>query len=77
MCASALTRPWPARPAVNLVALRRVITAGATVGVVGTVSIPVVNSARAAWLFVGFIPICTLAGTAAALARRIVDEDIS
>lgn len=46
-----------------------------TIGASGP--IPVVNSARAASLFVGFIPICMLAGTAAALARRLVDEDIS
>ena len=32
--------------------------------------IPVVNSARAASLFVGFIPICVLAGTATAVVRR-------
>jgi hypothetical protein len=39
--------------------------------------VPVVNSARAAWLFVGFVPICVAAGTATALARRIVRKDMS
>ena len=39
--------------------------------------VPVVNSARAAWLFVGFLPICLVAGTAAAFARRIVRKDMS
>jgi hypothetical protein len=38
--------------------------------------VPVVNSARAAWLFVGFVPICVAAGTATALARRIVRKDM-
>lgn len=39
-----------------------------TIGASGP--IPVVNSARAAWLFVGFVPICVLAGIATAVARR-------
>ena len=39
--------------------------------------VPVVNSVRAAWLFVGFLPICLVAGTAAAFARRIVRKDMS
>jgi len=39
--------------------------------------VPVVNSARAAWLFVGFVPICLAAGTATAFARRIVRRDMS
>jgi hypothetical protein len=38
--------------------------------------VPVVNSARAAWLFVGFVPICVAAGTATALSRRIVRKDM-
>jgi len=38
--------------------------------------IPVVNGARAAWLFVGFIPVCVSAGTAAALARRVARRDV-
>lgn len=59
------------RAARAITAATLVLTAGAS----GPV--PVVNSARAAWLFVGFIPICMLAGTATALARRLVDEDIS
>jgi hypothetical protein len=71
MCASALTRLWPAeRAAVNPGAIRRVITAGAIVGVVGAVSFAAVHALL-------ILPICVLAGTAAALARRIVDEDIS
>ena len=39
--------------------------------------VPVVNSGRAAWLFVGFAPICLAAGTATTLARRIVRRDMS
>ena len=39
--------------------------------------VPVVNSARAAWLFIGFVPICVAAGTATTLARRIVRKDMS
>jgi hypothetical protein len=39
--------------------------------------VPVVNSARAARLFIGFIPICVAAGTATTLARRIVRKDMS
>lgn len=39
--------------------------------------VPVVNSARAAWLFAGFVPICVAAGTATVLARRIVRKDVS
>ena len=39
-----------------------------TIGASGP--IPVVNGPRAAWLFVGFIPICVLAGIATAVARR-------
>jgi len=33
-------------------------------------AIPVVNGARAAWLFAGFLPICAGAGVALAAARR-------
>jgi hypothetical protein len=32
--------------------------------------VPVVNSVRAAWLFVGFIPICVLAGTVTAMVHK-------
>ena len=39
-----------------------------TIGASGP--IPVVNGPRAVWLFVGFIPICVLAGVATAVARR-------
>ena len=39
-----------------------------TIGASGP--IPVVNGPRAAWLFVGFIPICVLAGITTAVARR-------
>ena len=39
--------------------------------------VPVVNSARAAWLFIGFVPICVAAGTATTFARRIVWKDMS
>jgi len=34
--------------------------------------IPVVNSARAAWLFAGFVPICAAAGITLAVARRFL-----
>lgn len=38
--------------------------------------IPVVNSARAAWLFAGFIPICAAAGITLAIVRRfLVDQE--
>jgi hypothetical protein len=37
--------------------------------------VPVVNGPRAAWLFIGFLPICIGAGAAvAAVRRRIVEE---
>jgi hypothetical protein len=40
--------------------------------------VPVVNGARAAWLFVGFLPICTGAGIVVAMVRRrIVREEHS
>jgi hypothetical protein len=40
--------------------------------------VPVVNGARAAWLFVGFLPICTGAGIVVAMVRRrIVREENS
>ena len=39
-----------------------------TIGASGPV--PVVTGRRAAWLFVGFIPICVLAGVATAVARK-------
>jgi hypothetical protein len=45
-----------------------VATAILTIGASGPV--PIVNSPRAAWLFVGFIPICVLAGIATAAVRR-------
>lgn len=45
-----------------------VATAILTIGASGPV--PIVNGPRAAWLFVGFIPICVLAGIATAVARR-------
>lgn len=45
-----------------------VATAVLTIGASGP--IPVVNGPRAVWLFVGFIPICVLAGMAAAISRR-------
>jgi hypothetical protein len=64
-----LTRERHAARAIAIATL--VLTAGAGG------PIPVVNSLRATWLFVGFIPICAVAGTAAALTRRIVGEDIS
>jgi hypothetical protein len=35
--------------------------------------IPVVNSARAAWLFVGFVPICAVAGVTLAIARQFLE----
>jgi hypothetical protein len=35
--------------------------------------IPVVNSARAAWLFVGFIPICAAAGLTLAVVRAFLE----
>ena len=35
--------------------------------------IPVVNSARAAWLFAGFIPICAAAGFMLALVRQFLE----
>jgi hypothetical protein len=43
-----------------------------TIGASGP--IPVVNSSRAAWLFVGFIPICVAAGIATAVARRYLSQ---
>jgi hypothetical protein len=40
--------------------------------------VPVVNGPRAAWLFVGFLPICTGAGIVVAMVRRrIVREENS
>lgn len=36
--------------------------------------IPVVNSARAAWLFAGFLPICVGAGVALAMSRAALEE---
>jgi hypothetical protein len=54
--------------------------AGASVAVIIAMAgpIPVVNGPRAAWLFVGFLPICVGAGIALALARaRLVDEELS
>ena len=41
------------------------------------VNATVFASARAVWLFVGFVPICLEAGTATTLARRIVRKDMS
>jgi hypothetical protein len=35
--------------------------------------IPVVNSARAAWLFVGFVPICAVAGVTLAIVRQFLE----
>lgn len=43
-----------------------------TIGASGP--IPVVNGPRAAWLFVGFIPICVAAGVATAVARRYLTQ---
>jgi hypothetical protein len=47
-----------------------VATAVFTIGASGP--IPVVNGPRAAWLFAGFIPICVLAGIAAAISRGVL-----
>ncbi len=57
-----LTREMPASRALAIA------TAVLTIGASGP--IPVVNAPRAAWLFVGFIPICVLAGISTAVARR-------
>jgi hypothetical protein len=54
--------------------------AGASVALIVAMAgpIPVVNGPRAAWLFVGFLPICIGAGIALALTRtRLVDEELS
>ena len=45
-----------------------IATAVLTIGASGPM--PIVNGPSAAWLFVGFLPICVLAGTAVALARK-------
>ena len=45
-----------------------IATAVLTIGASGP--IPVVNGPRAAWLFVGFLPICVLAGATVALVRK-------
>lgn len=62
----ALTRERRASRALAIAAV--VLTFGASG------PIPVVNSARAAWLFVGFIPICVVAGIATAVARRYLSQ---
>lgn len=56
---------------------RRVSTAMAIATFVLTLAsagpIPVVNSARAAWLFVGFVPICAAAGLTLAIVRQFLE----
>lgn len=53
------------------------VLAGATAALVVAMAgpVPVVNGPRAAWLFIGFLPVCIGAGAAvAAVRRRIVEE---
>ena len=64
-----LTRERRASPAFAIATFVLTAAAGGPV--------PVVNSARAAWLFIGFLPICVAAGTATTLARRVVRKDMS
>jgi hypothetical protein len=39
--------------------------------------IPVVNSARAAWLFAGFVPLCAVAGATLAVVRQCFEPRTS
>jgi hypothetical protein len=64
-----LTRERRAPPAFAIATFVLTAAAGGPVAVV--------NSARAAWLFIGFLPICVAAGTATTLARRVVRKDMS
>jgi hypothetical protein len=64
-----LTQERRASPAFAIAAFVLTAAAGGPV--------PAVNSARAAWLFIGFLPICVAAGTAITLARRVVRKDMS
>jgi len=53
------------------------VLAGAAAALVVAMAgpVPVVNGPRAAWLFIGFLPVCIGAGAAvAAVRRRIVEE---
>jgi hypothetical protein len=52
-----------------------IATLGLTLASAGP--IPVVNSARAAWLFVGFVPICAVAGLTLAAVRQFLERRTS
>lgn len=56
------------RPASMAMAVATLVLTLASAG-----PIPVVNSTRAAWLFVGFIPICAVAGVTLAIVRQFLE----
>lgn len=61
----------------QVIARRARETAAATIALTVAMAgqIPVVNSARAAWLFAAFLPICIAGGLALAICRLSVDTE--